>query len=267
MMSFVQGALAAATTACLYRQITTAKEKQKTWENVALGANHLLLIAGAALREIPIQLPGFSLSAKTIFLLTPLVLIASFSDKRRITAFEKSTATRFSQFYYLTTSVSSVAMIALGNKDFGIAALSVLAFDWAVHQKQCPRGIRVVFTLFLHTAAVATFVGYAARLSTVLGQALITVIGITLFLPKIAKLLPEDDSDGESPRKGKARYPDDKKYFREGRYYQNGRDCFHCPPACPTQGVVPSSRSTRDEGGPSLRGQVASIIPSLPHNF
>lgn len=264
MMSFIQGAIAAATTACLYRQITTAKETQEAWENIALGVNHLLLIAGAALRQGSIKLPGFSMSAKAVFFLTPVVLVSSLSVTREITSLEKSIACRFSQLYYLTTIVSSIALIALGNKDFGIAALSVLALDFVVHHPRCHLRIREVVNGLFQVAAIATFIGYASRLSTVLRQTVMTVMGMTIFLPKIAKLLPEDDSDGEEVRRGKVRYPDDKKKFREGRDYQYGRDCYHCPPACPPQGLLPSGRSSRKEEGPSIRERVGSLVPPLP---
>jgi len=260
MMPFIQGAIAAATTACLYRQITAAKEKQETWENVALGANHLLLLAGAALKEAHVHSTAFSLCAKTVFLLTPLVLISSYSKKRSITPFEKFSATRFSQLYYLTTAVSSVAIIALGNKEFGLAALYVLAVDFAVHQKQCPVVMRQVFTHLIQAAALATFIGYAARLSTAVGQTAIFVIGLTVFIPKIVKLLPEDGSEGEeAPRRKKEYYHDDREKYINRREYPYGRDRFYCPPVCPP----PSGRSSGSEG-PTIRERVGSMVPPLP---
>ncbi len=261
MMSFVQGAIAAATTACLCRQITQAQEAQQAWENIALGANHLFLFAGAALREGSIKLPGFSLCAKAVFLMTPVVIVSSFSKNHKINAFEKATAARFSQFYYLTTTVSSVALIALGNKDFGIAALAVFAIDFVVHHPRCHQTIRKIVNGLFQAAAIATFISYAVRLSTVVGQTAMTVTSMAVFLPKLSKLLPEDDSDGEAPRKAKVRYPEKK--LMQGKEYYYGRDCYHFPPP----ELLPSGRSSRNDKGTSLRDKVASITPALPHKL
>lgn len=264
MMSFIQGAIAAATTACLYRQITTAKETQEAWENIALGANHLFLVVQAALLEGRIQSTAFFLCAKAVFVLTPVVLIYSLSTNHKLTSFEKSIAKRFGQVYYFTTFVSSVALIALGNRDYGTVALSVFAFDWAIHKKQCPRVIRIVFTVLVHAAAVVTFIGYAKRLSTSLGQTVMSLIGMAVFLPKIAKVFSDMNSDDKQvpyTRKGRHRDPTEK--LMDPRYYDRyEREYYHCPPVCLPQGSHSAGRPPKNNG-PSL----GDLVTPLPHDL
>jgi hypothetical protein len=264
MTPFIQGAIAAATTACLYRHITTAKETQESWENIALGANHLFLVVQAALLEGRIRSTIFFLCSKAVFVLTPVVLIYSLSTNHKLTRVEKSIAARFGQVYYFTTFVSSVALFALGKRDYGTAALSIFAFDWAIHKKQCPRVIRIVFTVFLHAAAVATLVGYAKRLSTSLGQTVMSLIGMAVFLPKIAKVFSEMNSDDKQvpyTRKGRHRDPKDK--FMDPRYYDRyGRECYPCPPVCLPQESHSSGRPPKNNG-PSL----GDLVTPLPHDL
>lgn len=225
MISFVQGAIAAATTACLYRQITQAKEKQPAWENITLAANHLFLVVNAVLRENHVKSPAFTSCARTVFYLTPVALIASFYANRKVTRREKSVSSYFSRLYYL---IAAASLAFIGNKEFRIAAFAVLTLDMAVHREQCPMLIRKVFTIFCQLAAIVTFAHYWKKLTTVERQATMTVIGLAVFGPKIVAMLPEEDSSDEGEIRGKVRYSDaQKKVMKETAY-----PCYYHPRHC-----------------------------------
>lgn len=223
MTSFVQGTIAAATMACLYRQINQAKEKQPAWENITLSANHLFIIVNAVLRENHFKSPAFTSCARTVFYLTPVALIASFYANRKVTRREKSISNYFSRAYYL---IAAASLAFIGNKEFRIAAFAVLTLDMAVHREHCPKLIRKVFTIFCQLAAIVTFAHYWKKLTTVERQATMTVIGLAVFGPKIVAMLPEDLDDREI--RGKVRYSDaDKRFLKENAY-----PCNYYPHRC-----------------------------------
>lgn len=246
MASYVQGALVAATTACLYRQITQARKKQPAWENITLAANHLFQVVNALISENHVKSPAFKLCGRTVFYLTPIALACSFYNKdRKITRRERSISTNFSRFYYCITAAS---LAFIGNKEFRIAAFSVLALDSVVHLKHFPKIIREVCTIFCQLAAIATFIHYWKELTTPERLATMTVIGFAVFVPKIWSILPEPDlSDSdEGEIRGKVKRTSAQKEFMRGPGYP----CQH-PHGChPTVIYVgDSSASSRASQG------------------
>ncbi|MBS0649017.1 MAG: hypothetical protein JSS10_07330 [Verrucomicrobia bacterium] len=241
MTPFIQGAIAAATTACIYRQITQAKEKQPTWENITLAANHLFIVVNALLRENSVKSPAFTSCARAVFYLTPVALAWSFYANRKITRREKSVSTYITQFYYL---VAAVSLAFIGNKEFRIAAFSILALDAAVHRKQCPQILRKVFTVFCQIAALATFMHYWKKLTTVERQSTMMVIGLAVLGPKIVAMLPEEDTSEGGEIRGKVRYSGaDRRFLKENAHYchYNPHHCY--PPVYYGGGISDSHAS------------------------
>src|SRR5262245_39564600 len=70
-LAVVQGVIAGGAISCLNRQ-----DRTKTLESVIVHASHLLLLVGMGLKESQIALPYFSPFARSVFLITPVFLLA-----------------------------------------------------------------------------------------------------------------------------------------------------------------------------------------------
>jgi hypothetical protein len=180
MMTAVQGIIAAGTVAYLTREIS--------WKNVAFTANHLFYLADIALKEGLVEVPYFSLAAKAVFAVTP-VLVAVHLSGNKMRMRTKLCAAHLSRFYYLASIVSTVVLVALGHTSYGIGFFSVVALDLAVRHEKVHVFVKEAFGWGAAGAAVLTFASQGARLSTLRGRYLLCVVAAQLILPAVWKIL------------------------------------------------------------------------------
>jgi hypothetical protein len=183
MMTALQGIIAAGTVAYLTRETS--------WKNVAFTANHLFYLAGIALKEGLVEVPCFSLAAKAVFAVTP-VLVAVHLSGNKMRMRTKLCAAHLSRFYYLASAVSTVVLVAFGHTSYGIGFFSVVALDFAVRHEKVHVLVKEAFGWGAAGAAVLTFASQGAKLSTLRGRYLLCVVAAQLILPAVWKILNND---------------------------------------------------------------------------
>ncbi len=190
MMTAVQGIVAAGTVAYLTRDAT--------WEKIAFTSNHLFYLAGIAAHAAAVDIPHFSLAAKVVFCLTPIVLIEHFRQGQVSTAKAKSFGFYFNHFYYAAAVVSTLVLVALGHTAYGVGFFSVMTLDMISRSKNVNAYAQTAFEWSATTAALLTFASRAVSLTTPRGQYIMGVVATLAFLPRICLIL-----DAPGPKQGK----------------------------------------------------------------
>src|SRR4051794_30785168 len=111
MMTAVQGIIAAGTVAYLTREAT--------WEKITFSTNHLFYLVGIASHAAAMEIPHFSLAAKMVFMVTPIVLMEHFRQGQVSTEKARAIGYYFSRFYYTAAVASTVVLVALGHTAYG----------------------------------------------------------------------------------------------------------------------------------------------------
>ncbi len=133
----MQGLFAGGAVSYLHQKAVSGNDAQESWEALALEINHLFLLAGIVLRDSNY----FSLAAKGVFLLTPVVLLGNFLNcDRTVSTQEKKIQEGLSHVYQTAALLMSIALVALGKHQMGLPMLAagvvyfiasrILPFAW-----------------------------------------------------------------------------------------------------------------------------------------
>jgi hypothetical protein len=190
MMTAVQGIVAAGTVAYLTRDAT--------WEKIAFTSNHLFYLVGIAAHAAAVDIPHFSLAAKVVFCLTPIVLIEHLRQGQESTTKARSFGFHFNHFYYAAAVVSTLVLVALGHMAYGVGFFSVMMLDMISRSKSVNAYVNTSFEWSATTAALLTFASRAVSLTTPRGQYIMGVVATLAFLPRICLIL-----DAPRPKQGK----------------------------------------------------------------
>ncbi len=181
MMTAVQGIIAAGTVAHLTREAT--------WEKIAFTSNHLFYLVGIASHTAAVESPHFSLAAKAVFMVTPIVLIESFRQGQVSTPKAIAIGYYFNRFYYAAAVVSTLVLVALGHTAYGVGFFSVVSLDMISRSERVHGYVKTAFEWSANGAALLTFASYATKLSTPRGGCLMGVVVVLTFLPRICKII------------------------------------------------------------------------------
>jgi hypothetical protein len=258
MMNAVQGMIAAGTVAYLTRDAT--------WEKIAFTSNHLFLLVGIAAQTAAVEIPHFSLAAKVIFCLTPIFLIEHFRQGQVSTPNARAIGHYFNRFYYAAAVVSTLVLVALGNRAYGVGFFSIAALDMISRSRRVNAYFKTAFEWSAGATALLTFASYASKLATPRGQYIMGLIAAQAFLPRICKVFQEMLS--ESPGSISASDDGDEPLFEKRPIY---------PWSDPWQmrftryvlipvGFMSSRPVVYGETGSFVRG-LQNLTPPLPHNM
>lgn len=181
MMTAVQGILAAGTVAYLTRG-------EATWEKIAFTSNHLFYLVGIASHAAAVEIPHFSLAAKVVFMVTPIVLIESFRQGQVSTPKSKAIGYYVNCFYYTAAAVSALVLVAFGHM-YGVGVFSVMSLDMFFRPKKINSYVKTVFEWSAYGAALLTFTSYTVKLATPRGGALMGIVVALVVLPRICKII------------------------------------------------------------------------------
>jgi hypothetical protein len=252
MMNAVQGIIAAGTAAYLTRE--------QNWEKIAFTSNHLFYLVGIASQAAEVEIPYFSLAARAMFMMTPIVLIEHFRQGQESTEKAKSFGFYFNRFYYAAAVVSTVVLVAFGHTAYGVGFFSVMALDMISRSDRVNAYVKTAVTWSAGGAALLTFASYAVKLATPVGNYLMGVIAVMVFLPRIYKLI-------QALPLGSASNSDDKSWCKKKSY--PGSDPKHTtflPYVMTPVGFISSHPIGSVKSGPFIQG-LQSLTGNLPHDM
>ena len=189
-MTFFQGIIAGGTVVHLHRE-----DRTLSFDSTIFQANHLLLLVGMVIKESLVVVPYFSSVARTVFLLTPVLLTVNLGlEKKSITPLQTRAADAFSHISTLASAVAAVALLVLGKYSFAIPLLSLHVIHHLTNEEN-----PLIF-LITTLAAILAFVGYGARImsSDSLLNKIAMIATTCLVLVKIIKDLPPSETRSQS---------------------------------------------------------------------
>ena len=264
MMTAVHGILAAGTAAYLTREAT--------WEKIAFTSNHLFLLVGVAAHAAAVEIPYFSLAAKVVFCVTPIVLIEHFRQGQVSTPKAKAIGHYFNRFYYAAAVISTLVLVRFGHTAYGVGFFSVMALDMLSRGRRVNAYVKSAFEWSATATALLTFASYAAKLATPRGHYIMALVGAQAFLPRICKFiqdvlsasggsasLPQADLDEDDDHLSQER-----KFLPWGDPWQMRFTRYMMMPV----GFVSSQPLPRSESGAFMHGLQNLMGPlPLPHDM
>jgi hypothetical protein len=186
MMTAVQGIVAAGTVAWLTREAT--------WEKMALSSNHLFYLVGIAANAAAVDIPHFSLAAKAVFVMTPVVLFAHLYQGQESTPKAKAIGYYFNPLFYAAAVASTVVLVAFGHTVYGVGFFSVVALDMNSRSNRVNDYVKTALEWSANVLAMATFATYASKLATPSGKCLIMLMYVQIFVPRMVRIIKHVES-------------------------------------------------------------------------
>jgi hypothetical protein len=187
MISCIQGAVTGGAVLYFYQNQLQEKKAQDVWLNVASQVNHLFLITGILLSQANVNGNIHSNCAKYFFLATPFILGFNFYNKEReVTSLESSIKTILNSFYFIAAICTSIVLVILGNRDFGITFLSMICAFLLARAGIISFSVNKM-DIAKTSAALLALIGYSARVfdtSSMLNKIGMGVILAEIFITK-----------------------------------------------------------------------------------
>lgn len=155
----VNGLLSGGSSAYLRGKLTqdTKEKSSEKWVSAAMQVNHLLILSSKTVLYAGLPLGAFGTLVKLSCVLTPAAIFAGKSEKLN-SEIGSEKLEQFNQFYKVGVVVDALAMVALGNPAFGLAALAVMALDEMTKEGQ----IQKCFDAFKKIAAALSLASYTS---------------------------------------------------------------------------------------------------------
>lgn len=157
--SVLQGMVAGGAAVYLQNRLQqeTVEKDAGCWTTVALQANHLLLLTAETLRFGGCQLGAFKYFVQTVYVLTPVSLLAPLLGNR-VTELSSERGELLNRVYRIGVGALSLVSWAFGDPVFAASSLSMLAIDLAASG--------TVHRAFVHVSkiyALSALIGYGTQ--------------------------------------------------------------------------------------------------------